>query len=145
MWCTKKQAVKISVLLLWSPHVCNLFYIIIFFYSISLHLSRHNWCRQKRANLTATGIRPWMSNHDDVTKWKHFPRYWPFVREIHRPPHKDQWRGALMFSLICAWINGWINNGKAGDLGRHRTHYDVTVMIIPIVWFGWNNLSMPYT
>ena len=49
---------------------------------------------------------------DDVIKWKHLPRYWPFVREIHRSPamsqHKGQWRGALMFSLICAWINGWV-------------------------------------
>ena len=49
-------------------------------------------------------------NHDDVIKWKHFPRYWPFVQGIHRSPvnspHKGQWRGALMFSLICAWING---------------------------------------
>ena len=47
--------------------------------------------------------------HDDVIKWKHFPRYWPFVRGIHRspvnPPHKGQWRGALMFSLVCAGIN----------------------------------------
>ena len=44
--------------------------------------------------------------HDDVIKWKHFPCYWPFVRGIHRSPvnspHKGQWRGALMFSLICA-------------------------------------------
>ena len=52
--------------------------------------------------------------HDDVIKWKHFPRYWPFVRGIHRPPvnspHKGQWRGALMFTLICARINGWVNN-----------------------------------
>ena len=70
--------------------------------------------------------------HDDVTKWKHFPRYWPFVRGIHRSPvnspHKGQWRGALMFSLICVWINGWVNNGEAGYLRRYRTHYDVTVM-----------------
>ena len=43
-------------------------------------------------------------------------------------PHKGQWRGALMFSLICVWINGWVNNGEAGDLRRYRTHYDVTVM-----------------
>ena len=50
--------------------------------------------------------------HDDVIKWKHFPHYWPFVRGIHRSPvnspHKGQWRGALMFSLICVWINGWV-------------------------------------
>ena len=59
-------------------------------------------------------------------------RYWPFVRGIHRSPmnspHKGQWRGALVFSLICAWINGWVSNGEAGDLRRHRAHYDVTVM-----------------
>ena len=34
----------------------------------------------------------------------------------------------LMFSLICDWINGWVNNGEAGDLRRHRAHYDVSVM-----------------
>ena len=70
--------------------------------------------------------------HDDVIKSKHFPRYWPFVRGIHRPqvnsPHKGQWRGALMFSLICAWINDWVNNREAGGLKRYRAHYDVTVM-----------------
>ena len=70
--------------------------------------------------------------HDDVIKWKHFPRYWPFVRRIHRSPvnspHKGQWRGALMFSLICIWINGWVNNCEADDLRCYRAHYDVTVM-----------------
>ena len=69
--------------------------------------------------------------HDDVIKWKHFPRYWPFVRGINRPPvnspHKGHWRGALMFSFICVWINGWVNNHETGDLRRYRTHYDVTV------------------
>ena len=70
--------------------------------------------------------------HDDVIKWKHFPRYWPSVRGIHRSPvnspHKGQWRVALMFSLMCAWINGWINNVGAGDLRRCRAHYDVIVI-----------------
>ena len=46
------------------------------------------------------------SCHDDVIKWKHLPRYWPFVRGIHRSPvnssHKGQFRRALMFSFICA-------------------------------------------
>ena len=72
------------------------------------------------------------SSHDDVIKWKHFPRYWPFVRGIHRSPvnspHKGQWRGALVFSAICASINSWVSNREAGDLRRHRAHYDVTVM-----------------
>ena len=44
-------------------------------------------------------------------------------------PHKGQWRGALMFSLICVWVNGWVNNREAGDLRRHGAHYDVIVMI----------------
>ena len=71
--------------------------------------------------------------HDDVIKWKQFPRYWPSVRGIHRSPvnspHKGQWRGALMFSLICARINGWVNNPEAGYLRRHPTHCDVIVMV----------------
>ena len=70
--------------------------------------------------------------HDDVIKWKHFPRYWPFVRGIHRSPvnspHQGQWRGALMFSLICAWINAWVNTREAGDLRRYGARYDVIVM-----------------
>ena len=43
-------------------------------------------------------------------------------------PYKGQWREALMFSLICARINGWVNDGEAGDLRRHRAHYDVIVI-----------------
>ena len=70
--------------------------------------------------------------HDDVIKWKHFPRYWPFVLGIHRSPlnspHKDQWSGALMLPVICARIDVWPNNREAGELRRNRAHYDVTVM-----------------
>ena len=43
-------------------------------------------------------------------------------------PHKGQWCGTLIFSLICVWTNGSANNRDAGDLRRHRTHYDVTVI-----------------
>ena len=43
-------------------------------------------------------------------------------------PAQSQWRGALMFSLTCAWINVSVNNGEAGELERHHAHYDVTVM-----------------
>ena len=49
-------------------------------------------------------------------------------------PHKGQWRGVLMFSLICASINGWVNNREAGDLRPHRTHYDVTVTKQERLW-----------
>ena len=92
------------------------------------------------------------SSHDNVIKWKHFPRYWPFVRGIHRSPvnspHKGQWRRALMFSLICVWINGWVNNREAGDLRRYCAHFDVTVMLWKIRKVehepNWTERDMPY-
>ena len=75
-------------------------------------------------------------NDIHMTWWRHqmesFPRYWPFVRINHPSPvdssHKNQWHGVLMFSLICAWTNGWANNRDASDFRRHGAHYDVTVM-----------------
>ena len=80
-----------------------------------------------------------LAYHDDVIKWKHFPPNWPFVRGIHRSPvnssHKGQWRGALVFSLICVWINGWVNNREAGDLRRSHAHYDVIEM--------WKSVEIP--
>ena len=73
--------------------------------------------------------------HDDVIKFKHFPRYWSFVRGIHQSlvnsPHKGQGRRALMFFcffFIYARVNGWVSNRDAGDLRRHSAHYDVIVM-----------------
>ena len=86
-----------------------------------------------------------VSHYDDVMKWKHFPRYWPFVWGIHRSPvnspHKGQWRGALMFSMICTRMNAWVNNRKAGDLRRYQAHYDVTLMIVhcslSIIQYKW--------
>ena len=50
--------------------------------------------------------------NDDVIKRKYFPPYWPFVRGMHRSAnsaHQGQWRGVLMFSLICVWTNGQVN------------------------------------
>ena len=76
-------------------------------------------------------IEPLSTDHYDVIKWTHFPRYWPFVRGMNSP-HKGQWRGALMFSFICAWTNGWANNREAGDLRRYRAHYDPAIMNIGI-------------
>ena len=46
----------------------------------------------------------------------------------HRWIHIGQERGALVFSLICAWTNGWASNRDAGDQRRHRAHHDGTVM-----------------
>ena len=83
---------------------------------------------------------------NDVIKWKHFPRYWPFVGGIHRSPvnspHKGQWHEALMFSLICFWITGWVNNHEAGDLRRYHAHYDVSAMVKN--WPCYNRTQLYY-
>ena len=95
-------------------------------------IPRH-WVGTSIRDHSSYKVRSICLSHDDVIKWKHFPRYWSFVRGIHRTsvnsPHKGQWRGALGFFLICVWINGWVNNREAGDSRRYRAHYDVTVML----------------
>ena len=113
----------------------NTFYVWIvtlFHISRPVHDDVMTWKRYPHCWLVMKGSTGLPLQHDDVIKWKHFPRYWPFVRGIHRPqvnsPHKGQWRGALMFSLICVWINGWVNNREAGVLRCYRAHYDVIVM-----------------
>ena len=97
---------------------------------------KNQWLRKLSSAPNAEQKHNKTQTHDDVIKWKHLPHYWPFVRGIHRSPvnsqHKGQWRGALMFSLICVWINGWVNNRKAGDLRHYRAHYDVIVMRVLI-------------
>ena len=57
------------------------------------------------------------------------------VRGIHWSavisPHEGQWRGVLMFSLICALTNGWANNWDTADLRRHGAHYNDPVAKLP--------------
>ena len=75
-------------------------------------------------------------------KWRHFQRHWPFVWGIQRSPvnypHKGQWRGALVFPLICTWTNSWANIGDACDLRRNRIHYDV--INCNEVWYKQGNI-----
>ena len=86
--------------------------------------------------------------HEDVIKGKHFPRSWPFVRGIHRTPVNSSNKSQCLWCLLWStpWINGWVNNREAGDLRRHRVHYDVivifsskiTIVLLPVtvvVWF----------
>ena len=67
-----------------------------------------------------------------VIKCKTFSALLAFVRGIHpsivNSLHNGLWRGALMFSLICTWIDSWVNNREAVDLKCNRAHYDITVM-----------------
>ena len=90
----------------------------------------------KRRGDIAVGFNIW--NYDDVIKWKHFPVSGPLWWECPRwiPLHKGQWRGDLMFSLVYAWTNIWANNRDAGDLRRHRAHYEVTM-----IYCGWVTYS----
>ena len=89
---------------------------------------------------------------DKIPWWRHqmenIPRYWPFVRGINRlpvnSPHKGQWRGALVLSLICVWINGRVNNREAVDLRRYRVHYDVIVMPLVLLLTCIVNLIKGY-
>ena len=95
-----------------------------------------------RTNSTVTDRTSYAESAMLCPWWRHqmktFQRYWPFVRGSHRSPvdsrHKGQWSGALMFSLICALTNGWANSRDAGDLSRHRTHYDVILFHSVYVW-----------
>ena len=83
-------------------------------------------------------------------RWRHqmetFSALLAFVRGIQRSPvnslPKGQWRGALLSSLIYTWINGWVNNGEAGDLRRHRAHYNVTVMTVRLAKFNSCGIKM---
>ena len=90
--------------------------------------------------------------HDDVIKWKHFPRYWPFVRGIHRSPvnspHKGKWRGALVFFFVLfpkkrlskqSW--GWWFETPSGSLWRHsNVPLLVTMRIHNIITWRQNNV-----
>ena len=74
-----------------------------------------------------------MCTHDDVIKWKHFPRYWTFVPGIHRsrwiPRTKASDAELWCFLWSAPKKSGWVNIRGAGDLRRHRAHYDVIVML----------------
>ena len=78
------------------------------------HFISAQWVNLK--SISGTNIAVISDNHDDVIKGNIFRVAVP------------SWRGPLMFSLICAWINGSENNRGAYDLRRHHAHYDVTVM-----------------
>ena len=90
--------------------------------------------------------------HDDVIKWKHLPRYWPFMMGIHRSlvdsPHKGQWRGALVLSLICAWTNRLSKQSRcqwfgtpSRSLRRHCNYYSLAINDLDYVLLISRHLS----
>ena len=62
-----------------------------------------------------------------VSTWNHFPRYWTFVRGIHRssvnPPLKGLVKRAVMFVLMSNWTNGRTNRSEAGKLRCLDAHF----------------------
>ena len=86
----------------------------------------HPFRGNAKFNLAISG--PLKETNDDVTKWKHFPRYWPIHRWISLTKASDAELWCFLWS--APWINGWVNSGETGDLRRHHVHYDVIVMNI---------------
>ena len=69
--------------------------------------------------------------HDDVIKWNIFRITGHLCEEFtghRRFPCTKTSEAELWCFFICAWTYGWVNNREAGDLRRHRAHYDVIVM-----------------
>ena len=95
-----------------------------------IHWSINGWCRGNKwlshiwhyAKLARSMMT---SSNGNIFR---FTFVWGIHQSPVNSPHKGQWRGTLMFSLICAWTNGCVNNRDGGDLRRHRDRYDVTVM-----------------
>ena len=77
--------------------------------SISLHL----WWRHQMETFSA--FQALCAGNSPVTG--EFPAQKPVTR-------------SFMFSLICVWMNDWVNNYEAGDFRRHGGHYGVTVMFV---------------
>ena len=128
-YCYFRGIISGISLIMSSPPRCSLNLSILLRNDIGfLPMDSHHIMQQSFAPSIQEIQNPWWRH-----QLKHFPHYRSFMRGIHRRPvnsqHKGQWRGALMISLTCAWINGWVNTAEAGDLRHHRAHYDVTVML----------------
>ena len=70
------------------------------FHSVWFQLDSYDLC-----NPYSTSFLHWYreNEHYDVIKWKLFPRYWPFVRGIHRSPVNSPHKGQVMWMLMCLW------------------------------------------
>ena len=77
--------------------------------------------------------------HDDVMKWKHFPRYWPIVRRIpgeftaQRPVTRslDIFFDLRLNKRLSKQSWGWWFETQSRPLWRHRN--DLTRYVEPLV------------
>ena len=110
-------------------------------------INNHDNWRPIAASSCSYSCNSWyLLFHDDVIKWKRFPRYWPFVRGIHRSPvnspHKGQWRRALIFSLdqrpnkrLSKQSWGWWFETPSRPLWRHCNVFSTAHL-------GWGHMSV---
>ena len=142
---TVKQTVGLSFIWVPMTFTCSIVYMY-FQLRGAIWNESYIWFLSPDPHFLTAGVFSF-KRHDDVIKWKLFPRYWPFVWGIHlspvNSPHKKgQWRGALMFSLICVWMNDWVNNREAGGLRRYPAHYDVIVICIITLHQSKNHIKL---
>ena len=132
-WNVEYNLVYAHILYIWKEAIRLRVTLCCYMLNLIPHCLWQNQLQSIACNLLIQTVLQNQGNHDDVNKWNHFALYGPFVRGIHRPPmtspHRPVTR-SLMFSVICARINVWVNNGEAGDLRRHRAHYDVTMVVM---------------
>ena len=107
---------------IWYIYICK--YLMLNLWILLQNLYNISYCPWESRSCLVLLVLMWF--HDDVIKWKHFPRYWPFVQGIHRSPASDAELWYFLWSALER-SNVWVNNRDAGDLRRHRAHYDVTV------------------
>ena len=92
------------------------------------------WLWVRMVNTACDGL---IHMHDDVIKWKHFLRGWPYVRGIYRSPvnspPKGQWRGALMFFFDLRRNTRLNKQSRRWYLIRHRGHYYVIEMYVRLL------------
>ena len=89
------------------------------------------WLASDRGQaITWADVQCWRSAHDDVIKWTHFPRYWPFVWGIHRSQRPVKRSFDVFFDLRLNQRLS-ITIVRLVILRRNRAHCDVIVMMVP--------------
>ena len=106
-----------------------------------VNIGKKNWFVHnvhKKTQMTFTVSKDFAKFHDDVIKWKHCPRNWPFVREIHRSPGEfpakrpvtrsfDVFFDLRLSKRLSKQPWGWWFETPAWSLWRHRNfkgHFD---------------------